>query len=222
VALPIFSRLQAEPERLLSAFYTATQFTSLIAFPIFLCVPVLATELIKVFLSEQWIQSIPVLQVLSLIGPAHVIFFYNNSVILALGKPSWRLWIQVINTVTNVIGFALVVKWGIVAVASAYVVRGYLILPISLFAVNKLVKINLTNYLSLYIVPLVASGVMVGTILATKYFLGSFIEAWLLLAISLLLGISIYIFTISVISPKLFKRLLELGESLNFKRKKKV
>lgn len=222
VALPIFSRLQAEPERLLSAFYTATQFTSLIAFPIFLCVPVLATELIKVFLSEQWIQSIPVLQVLSLIGPAHVIFFYNNSVILALGKPSWRLWIQVINTVTNVVGFALVVKWGIVAVASAYVVRGYLILPISLFAVNKLVKINLTNYLSLYIVPLVASGVMVGTILATKYFLGSFIEAWLLLAISLLLGISIYIFTISVISPKLFKRLLELGESLNFKRKNKV
>ncbi|MBG1264730.1 lipopolysaccharide biosynthesis protein [Nostoc commune] len=222
VALPIFSRLQAEPERLLSAFYTATQFTSLIAFPIFLCVPVLATEFIKVFFGEQWIQSIPVLQTLSLIGPAHVIFFYNNSVIMALGKPSWRLWIQVINTVTNVIGFALVVRLGIVAVASAYVVRGYLILPISLLAINKLFKINLNNYLRLYIVPLVASGAMVVTILSTKYFLGKFLEAWMLLGISAIFGISIYIFTLSVISPKLFRRLLDLGESLNIKIKTKV
>ncbi|MDZ8225494.1 MULTISPECIES: lipopolysaccharide biosynthesis protein [unclassified Nostoc] len=222
VALPIFSRLQAEPERLLNAFYTATQFTSLIAFPIFLCVPVLATEFIKVFFGEQWIQSIPVLQILSLIGPVHLIFFYNNSVILALGKPSWRLWIQVINTVTNVIGFALVVRLGIVAVASAYVVRGYLILPISLLAINKLVKINLNNYLRLYIVPLVASGAMVITILTTKYFLGKFLEAWMLLAIAGIFGMSIYILTLSVISPKLFRRILELGESLNIKIKTKV
>ncbi|MCC5655412.1 lipopolysaccharide biosynthesis protein [Nostoc sp. XA010] len=222
VALPIFSRLQAEPERLLNAFYTATQFTSLIAFPIFLCVPVLATEFIKVFFGEQWIQSIPVLQILSLIGPVHLIFFYNNSVILALGKPSWRLWIQVINTVTNVIGFALVVRLGIVAVASAYVVRGYLILPISLLAINKLVKINLYNYLRLYIVPLVASGAMVVTILITKYFLGKFLEAWMLLAIAGIFGISIYILTLSVISPKLFRQVLELGESLNIKIKRKV
>ncbi|QMS91172.1 lipopolysaccharide biosynthesis protein [Nostoc edaphicum CCNP1411] len=222
VALPIFSRLQGEPERLLNAFYSATQFTSLLVFPVFLCVPVLAPEFIKVFFGEQWIQSIPVLQVLSLIGPVHLIFFYNNSVILALGKPSWRLWIQVINTVTNVVGFALAVKWGIVAVASAYVVRGYLILPISLLAINKLVKMSLINYLRLYIVPFVASGVMIGTILVTKYFLGKFIEAWMLLIISLLLGISIYIFVLSVISPKLFRQLLDLAKTLNIKIKKKA
>ncbi|MEH1965699.1 lipopolysaccharide biosynthesis protein [Nostoc sp.] len=222
VALPIFSRLQGEPERLLNAFYSATQFTSLLVFPVFLCVPVLATEFIKVFFGEQWVQSIPVLQILSLIGPIHLIFFYNNSVILALGKPSWRLWIQVINTVTNVVGFALVVKWGIVAVASAYVVRGYVLLPISLLAINKIIKINLTNYLRLYIVPLVASVAMVATILATKYFLGTFLEAWMLLATSLLFGISIYIFILSVISPKLFRKVLDLAESLNIKIKKKV
>ncbi|MFW9262089.1 lipopolysaccharide biosynthesis protein [Nostoc sp. CALU 546] len=222
VALPIFSRLQGEPERLLNAFYSATQFTSLLVFPVFLCVPALAPEFIKVFFGEQWIQSIPVLQVLSLIGPVHLIFFYNNSVILALGKPSWRLWIQVINTVTNVVGFALAVKWGIVAVASAYVIRGYLILPISLLAINKLVKMSLINYLRLYIVPFVASGVMIGTILITKYFFGKFIEAWMLLIISLLLGISIYIFVLSVISPKLFRQLLDLARTLNIKITKKA
>jgi O-antigen/teichoic acid export membrane protein len=222
VALPIFSRLQGEPERLLSAFYSATQFTGLIVFPIFLCVPVLATEFIKVFFGEQWVQSIPVLQVLSLIGPVHLIVFYNNSVILALGKPSWRLWIQLVNTVTNVVGFALVVKMGIVAVASAYVVRGYLILPLSLFVINKLIKINIINYLRLYIVPLLASGVMIGTILLTKYFLGSSIKASILLAIALLLGTSTYILTLSVISPKLFRQLLDLAGSLNMKIKKKA
>lgn len=127
-----------------------------------------------------------------------------------------------INTVTNVVGFALAVKWGIVAVASAYVIRGYLILPISLLAINKLVKMSLTNYLRLYIVPFVASGVMIGTILITKYFFGKFIEAWMLLIISLLLGISIYIFVLSVISPKLFRQLLDLARTLNIKITKKA
>ena len=214
--------MQGEPERLVSAFYSATEFASLVAFPIFLCVPVLAPELVKVLFGEQWIPSIPVMQVLSFVGPIHLIIFYNSAVIMALGKPSWRLWIQVINTFTNVVAFALVVRLGIVAVASAYVIRAYLLSPISLLALNKLVNINLVKYLRLYIVPLVASVAMIGTILATKYLLGTFIQTWILIAISLLFGISIYVFTLSVISPKIFRMLLDLVSSLNIKLKKKV
>jgi O-antigen/teichoic acid export membrane protein len=217
VALPVFSRLQGEPERLLSAFYSATEFASLVAFPLFLCVPVLAPELVKVLFGEQWIQSIPVMQVLSLVGPIHLIIFYNSAVIMALGKPSWRLWIQLINTLTNVVAFAAVVRLGIVAVASAYVIRAYLLSPISLLAINKLVKINLINYLRLYLVPLLASLSMVLTILTTKYFLGKFLHPSILLAISLLFGISIYVFTLSVISPKLFRTVLDLAASLKTK-----
>jgi PST family polysaccharide transporter len=222
VALPIFSRLQEEPEQLRNTFYSAIQFVSVIAFPLFLCVPVLAPELVKVLFGEQWYQSIAVMQVLSFIGPIHVILYYHGAVTTALGKPSWRLWIQVINTVANVIAFALVVRLGIVAVALAYVVRSYLLLPISLIVIKKLVRINLSHYLGLLIIPLVATTVMAGCMLAIKYLLGTFIEARFLLAISFLFGILSYVLTLSVISPKLFRKILDLVKSINIKISKKV
>lgn len=222
VTFPIFSRLQGEPERLINAFYNATQLASIIAFPMFLGVTVLAPELVKILFGEQWNQSIPVMQILSLIGPVHLILYYNSSVIMALGKPAWRLWIQVINTVTNVISFVAVVQWGIVAVASAYVIRAYLLSPISLIAISKLAHINLMKYLQLYVVPLVSSFVMISTMLGIKFVLIDLIEIRLLTAIAVLLGTSIYIFTISIISPKLFKSVLALAENIKFKTEKKV
>ncbi|MBH8551090.1 lipopolysaccharide biosynthesis protein [Nostocaceae cyanobacterium CENA357] len=217
VTIPIFSRLQAEPERLIKAFYKATQFAGLIAFPMFIIVPVLAPELVKILFGDQWNQSVPVMQILSLIGPIHLIIFYNSSVLTALGKPSWRLGIHVINTVTNVIGFALVVQWGIVAVASFYVIRSYLLSPISLLAINKLVNINIIKYLNLYVVPLIASVIMVATMLSIKYLAIQLIDIRLLTAILVLLGILTYVLAISLISPSLLAEIVDLAKSVKLK-----
>ncbi|MBW4557556.1 MAG: lipopolysaccharide biosynthesis protein [Trichormus sp. ATA11-4-KO1] len=226
VAFPVFSRLQGEPERLIKAFYNVTEVGSTIAFPMFLSFTVLAPELVQILFGKQWTQSIPVMQVLALIGPVHIIAFYNSSVIMALGKPAWRLWIQIINTVVNVVSFILVVKWGILAVASAYVIRGYLLLPISLVAIHKLVKLNFIQYLRLYMVPLVASLGMIGSMIAIKYLLVTFIgiEMKLLTASLILVGTLSYIFIVFVISPKLFKKILGLTDFVNIKlkRKKKI
>jgi PST family polysaccharide transporter len=214
VTLPVFSKLQAEPERLRNAFYNATQMASLIAIPMFLAVSVLAPEIVKVVFGEQWTPSIRVMQILALIGPLHMILFYNSSVIMAMGKPAWRIWIQLINTVCNVICFVVVVRWGIVAIAAAYVIRGYLLSPISLLAIKKLARINLIHYLRLYFVPLAASLVMVGSMLSIKYFLQSLIDIRLLIAVTSLLGIFIYVLSILIISRKTFNEIVNLAKSL--------
>ena len=213
VTLPVFSKLQGEPERLRNAFYNATQMASLIAIPMFLAVSVLAPEIVKVVFGDQWTPSIRVMQILALIGPLHMILFYNSSVIMSMGKPAWRIWIQLINTLCNVISFVLVVEWGIVAVAAAYVIRGYLLSPISIIAIQKLARINLIHYLRLYFIPLTASLIMVGSMLSVKYFLQSLIDIRLLIAVTSLLGIAIYFLSISIISPKTFKQIVSLAKS---------
>lgn len=210
VAVPAFSRLQQEAERLRRAFYTATQLSSLITFPISLCVAVLAPELIKGFFGDKWTPSVPVMQVLAFIVPIHLIFFYNSSVIMALGKPSWRLRIHCINVVVNVVAFALVVQWGIVAVAAAYVIRGYLLLPISLWAINKLIGINLTTYFKRYLAPLTVSLATGFIILGLKHFLVGSMNIYALLGISTMTGILVYIILLLLIAPSLFQRVLGL------------
>lgn len=223
VALPTFSRLQTEPERLRRAFYTVTQFTSLIAFPVFLAIAALAPELVQVFFGEKWAPSIPVLQVLAFIGVLHSVSHFNGTVFSAVGKPSWSLAQISIHTVTNVIAFVLVVRWGILAVAAAYVIRGYLLTPMDLWILHKLIHIKLTTYFRQLAAPLVGSVIMVAAIFGTRYFLSSLLSLQLSLAVYIVVGAIVYTGLILLIAPVLFQQAIGLINSAipNAKRRKK-
>ncbi len=88
VALPAFSLLQNNPERMRDAFYTATHYASLIAFPAFLGLSVMGPELIPALYGPQWEASIPVLQILGLSGILLALFFFNGPAIMSAGKPA--------------------------------------------------------------------------------------------------------------------------------------
>lgn len=220
-AMPIFSRLQQEPERLRQAFYNAIQITSLAAFPVFLGLSALAPELVIVAFGERWTPSIPVMQILGLIGPLYAGFYYNGPVIMALGKPSWNLGLNLIQAVGNIIGFYIAVQSGrgIVGVAVAYVIWNYLMSPINLWVVNKLIHFKLTTYLGQYAAPLAGSLAMVVTILGAKHFLGGMVDLHTLLAICIALGAVVYVATILLIAPKLSRRAIDLFRSALSKSK---
>lgn len=210
VAMPTFSKLQEEPEKLRGAFYTVTQLTSLISFPIFLGMAALAPELISLVFGEKWLPSIRVMQILAFNGIYSSVISFSGIIITAIGKPSLNLKVGAIHSVANVIGFAIAVHWGIIAVASTFVIRGYLLAPIRLFLLKKLVGIELIAYFRQYTAPLAAAVAMLFVILGIKYFLNSLISPYILLAICILTGFFIYTLTVRFIAPKLFQKVLDL------------
>ncbi|MCU0566408.1 MAG: lipopolysaccharide biosynthesis protein [Oculatellaceae cyanobacterium Prado106] len=209
VALPTFSRLQTEPEECRRAFYRATQLTSAIAFPIFLGVSVLAPELIQVLFGNQWQPAAIVLQVLALAGLFQSISFFKSSIFLAMGKPMWSLWLAGLTFVLNAIGFAIAVPWGIVAVAAAFVIRGYLVFPIGQWAVSRLIHTPLLSYLRQFTAPLLAAVIMAGSLLLVKSFLGEFSDSLVIVMVSVL-GAIVYSLLLFGLSPKLFQELSTL------------
>jgi O-antigen/teichoic acid export membrane protein len=168
VAFPTFSRLQHRLDRMRFAFYRVTQYTSLLAFPVFIGLAVLAPELIPVLFGDQWLPSIPVMQVLALIGILQSVLAFNGSVIRASGKPSWELGIMFLNATCSVTAFLLAVHWGIVAVAASFVIAGYLVAPVSYIAVRKRIQVSFRTYLGQFVAPLSASLVMVAVIMGLK------------------------------------------------------
>ena len=214
VAMPMFSRLQQDLPRLRRGFYAATQFTSLVSFPAFLGVWALAPELVQGLFGEKWLPSIPVMQILVFIGILHSVYYFNGNIIMAMGKPSWSLGLTSINAVTNVIGFLIAVRWGIVAVAASYVIRGYILSPLPLLVIRKLIKINLKTYFGQFIPPVFASMGMVATILGTKYLLNESLNLYALLSIYVVIGAAVYAMIIAVIAPSLFKQVIGLAQSV--------
>ncbi|MEM6837292.1 MAG: MOP flippase family protein [Cyanobacteria bacterium P01_C01_bin.120] len=210
VALPTFSRIQKEREKMRNAYYKVTGLTSLISFPAFTLVAVLAPEIVHCFFGEQWIQSIAVMRVLALIGILHSISQFNGTVLLATGKPAIRLAIQCLNAFCNVLVFIIVVRWGIVAVALGYVVRGYILFPLSLAAVKNTIGIDIKRYLSQFRTPIVSIAFMASIILASKHLIGEQISPYLSLPLLAILGGLINLLFIYFLSPMLFKNIKEI------------
>ncbi len=211
VSLPTFSRLQQEPERLRNALYQAIQFTSLITFPGFLATVILAPEIVTVIFGEKWSPSIPVMQVLNLIGILYAYFYFNASVMMAMGKPSWKLALDFVQAVSNVVAFAIAVQWGIVAVAAAYVIRGYLMVPLNIWVVWKLIHIDVRTYIRQGAVPLAGTVIMLTAIFAIKYFLNNVISSSAVLALGILVGVIVYVLSIFLIAPKLFWQVVNIA-----------
>ncbi|BAY75402.1 polysaccharide biosynthesis protein [Nostoc linckia NIES-25] len=223
IALPIFSRLQQDLEKTRQALYRAVQLSNLIGIPIFLGLSALAPEITIAFFGEKWVSSIPVMQILNIIGVLYTGFYFNGPVLMAVGKSSWKLGLDFIKTIGYFIAFAISVKWGIVAVAAGYVITGYLMSILTVFFLKKIIRINLLIYLQQYVAPLAGSLAMVAAILGIKYLLGNLINSsTILLLISIVVGLIVYIATIMSIAPKVFWQTIDLFSSFLPQSKLKI
>ncbi|MBI2759427.1 MAG: lipopolysaccharide biosynthesis protein [Chloroflexi bacterium] len=213
VALPTFSRLQHDFDRIRSAFYLAVHFTGLISIPAFLGVVLVAPELIYTIFGPQWTLSISVIQILAFIGILHSIFYFHNSLVISVGKPSWRLGITLLNAVSNVIAFAFAVRWGIVAVAAAYVIRGYILSPIEIWMVRKLAQIDIKTYFAQFVKPLVGSLAMAIVIWGLRLLLDDVLDLRLRLGAYVFTGGTAYLLVVYFLEPSFWPQIIRLVQS---------
>ena len=203
VTFSSFSAMQSNTERMRNAFYSATQLTSLVTFPMFAGLAVIAPTFVILIFGPQWQASVPVVQVLMLVGILESVYLYNANVMLAMGKPSWRFKLNLLNSLVNVVGFVIAVRWGIVAVAAAYVIRAYLLSPIPLVLVQRLIDIRISTYLRNFSVPLLAAAVMVITVFFASPNIASHVSPIWHVALSILLGMIVYFVMAAILSPSL-------------------
>lgn len=214
VAFPAFSRLQGNIPRMRDAFYRVTRYTSLMTFPAFVGISVMAPEIVEVLYGPQWAPAVTTMRILMLIGVLHSVFYFNNNVILANGKSSWRFRINVLNAVANVIGFLIAVRWGIAAVATAYVLRGYLLAPIPIWAVRQLIDIDIDTYLRQYLLPIAGSLAMFLVVVCLKSLLDARLGLNLRLVICVFGGAVIYTSVVCILAPSLSTRLLSFARNM--------
>jgi len=73
---------------------------------------------------------------------------------MACDKPQWRLGVSVMNAIGNLVAFTIAVPYGIVAVAAAYVIRGFVLAPVELILIRRLIDLDIRSYLRCLATPL--------------------------------------------------------------------
>jgi PST family polysaccharide transporter len=181
--------------------------------PGYIGLALVASEAIPVLFGDQWRPSVPVAQLLFLIGPALTINAFSGAVWSARGRPDIGLRFRFLSTVTSVIGFviAVLIFRDIIAVAAAFTIRSYLLLPLNLYWLRKYGDVPIRQQLSGYRGLFAATGVMVIAVIGVKLTLGDIVSDGALLVMEVGVGLVTYLAAIVVFERALVRELVGLG-----------
>jgi O-antigen/teichoic acid export membrane protein len=213
LAFPVFARLQDDVDRLRRAYKRVTSAISVVILPGYIGLALVAQEAIVVIFGQQWTQSGPVAAVLFLIGPVLTVQMFSGALLNGVGHPEITFRIRLVTTIVNVAGFfiAVFVFHEIVAVAAAFVVRGYIVMPLILWWVSRYSSISARDQLVGLRSPLIATAVMAAAVIGVKLLLLGHVQTWFLLLAEVLVGAVAFFVALLAIDRALVREVVTIG-----------
>ena len=138
VTYPLYSELQDEKERMVSAISRITTTVAYVTFPLMSLLILLAKPIFILLYSDRWLPSVPYFQVLCLAGFVIGLQAVNYQPIAAIGKSKlmfkWTVIKRVVGTTLMVGGLVL---WGVKGLLAGVVVYNYYIYVVNAVLVSK-------------------------------------------------------------------------------------
>jgi PST family polysaccharide transporter len=211
VAFPVFSRIQVERERIRSAFYQATRYTSAIGFPAFVGLSLVAGGAVPLLFGAKWLPAIEIVQALAFLGVVHAMGYFIPPLLLAEGRPDWGLALSFLRAVLNLTFILILVRWGVVAVALGFVLREAIMLPLKLWAVKQVIDLDVVRFFR-QLTPIAgATLVMAAAVFVVDSILEVGFSPAVLVLGSILSGIVAYGLSLRLLAPKLSRQGFELA-----------
>ncbi len=143
VAQPVFAQLNEESERQLRAFRKMLRFTSFIVFPAMFGFAFVAPEFIVITISDKWIESVPLLQMLCLGGafiPLHILY---QNLVISKGESGTYMWCNIAQILVQIALILTVYRFGIEVMVLAYSLLNVVWIFVWQYFAHRLIGIRL-------------------------------------------------------------------------------
>jgi O-antigen/teichoic acid export membrane protein len=148
VAFPVFSAVQKDRDRLRKGYLELMEVLTGLTIPIYVAMMALASPFVLVQLGDKFTPSIPLLQILSIVGFAFALSSPAGSLILACGRADIGFYLNVLRTGMILAGIYVGAHWGLVGIAWAMVaVVTAVMFPVHAYVRWKLVHMTLGQFL---------------------------------------------------------------------------
>jgi lipopolysaccharide exporter len=163
---PGYAKLSDQGESLRQGFIAVLALVMLIGTPVAVGIGGVADPIVRVMLGEQWIGSVPLIQVLSICGFLGLISSGSSPIFLAIGRPQLQLWVLLMGTAVMipalVIGTAyagaLGAAWAVTLAAAVQAVTDFVL-------IIRLLRIPIRQVFAAAYRPAVAAAVMISAVL---------------------------------------------------------
>lgn len=205
VGLSAFSRLQQDRGAVTEAFIQATRLSCLLGFPVAVGIALVDEPLVLTAFEEKWRVSIPLLAILALeLVPAFYGMFLSV-LYRAMDRAAWGLAMALLYGALGLGGALAAAPLGLEAVVAVWVARAFLLMPLHILLVHRLLSAPLPRLVAPVLAPLAGAAAMAAGLAALRLALPPDLAPAAKLALLVPAGALIYVLAIRLLSPRLFE-----------------
>ena len=153
VFFPIFSKIQDDLELIGSYYFKTISILIVVAIPLMTIASILAEPIVLLIFGPQWLLAVGPFSILAIASIIQVISSINGNIFLALGETKLLLKIGVVLKIFNAIIIIMSVKWGLIGVSYGILIASYIVAPINLYFVLKLLSASYKRFLAVIVWP---------------------------------------------------------------------
>jgi lipopolysaccharide exporter len=142
VVFPAFSSIQDKPDELRRGFLVSIRLVQLIAMPLCFGLFVAADPIVKVLFGNQWLETIPLLRILSAFALVYSVGYHVGDVYKAIGRPDILLKLNVMNIFISIPAILIGSLYGLTGIAWSYLAAIILDQSISMYVATRFVKVT--------------------------------------------------------------------------------
>jgi len=164
--IPAYSAISQSPEKLRAEYLSVLSVVALLGMPAVVGLLSTAPLAVPVMLGSNWAEVVPLLMILSLAGITQIITGNIYPAYLALSRPDLIVRVNATSAIVVVAAMlALVPSLGAVGGAWAVVLSSWLVVPLSIYYLKKILGVHIRSILSAIWRPSVASAAMCAVVL---------------------------------------------------------
>ncbi|QCR22812.1 lipopolysaccharide biosynthesis protein [Pontibacter sp. SGAir0037] len=201
VTFPSFSKLQADTKKLAKVYLSSITLLAAIIIPMCLGILVASPEIIAIMLGDQWMEAVPVMQVLSLAIPLSFITMFAGIVCDAKAVLNPKIVLTVIFIVMICFFFYLLRGYGLVGFAAAIFLGELVRIILYQRLMNRVLEISYRQQISIYM-PGLINGIVIAVAmyLVSTMMRGADLPLWLILGAQIAIG-GILLGTLTLLFP---------------------
>ncbi len=206
VAQPVLAEVSDDDERELRVFRKMLRFTAFLSFPIMFGLALVAHEFIILTIGTQWLDSIPLLQILCIGGAFMPFYTLYQNLIITQGRSDIYLYTNVAFLVIQIALILLLAQHGIIVMVAAYTLLTLVYLAVWQYHALRLVHISFWQA----VIDTLPFFLVSAAVMAVTYYLTQPIASLvLLLAARVFIAFVLYVAVMKVLKVKLLSETIQ-------------
>lgn len=213
VTLSASAQLRGQRPAMAAMVLTLYQASVVVALPVFLGLIAAAPILVPLAFGAQWSPAVAPLQVLLVLGLSAATGAFNAGILRGSGYAGLMNAMRALGLIIVVVLAPLAAPFGLIAVCAALVARAWLIAPLGVVFISKATSLSVIAQTA----PARAVAPAAFTMFVIAWLLVQTLSSWppmAALASIILVSITVYLITLALTAPRIFKLLRGLGAAL--------